>query len=174
MRVLTASDSERVMEALTVAYLTFRERESTEDRSGTHVERSLSEVAGAAAVLGELCVDVDVIVAGILQKVVGGIDAHKRKKIELRVGNSSVALALAYLRMPTYGAKLDSYGDHSAEDHIQMLVAVTDDYRALYIRLAERTHVLRVLRRLCSDAVETRRVALEARHIYAPLAHKMG
>jgi (p)ppGpp synthase/HD superfamily hydrolase len=174
MRVLTASDSERVMEALTVAYLTFRELETTEDRSGTHVERSLSEVAGAAAVLGELCVDVDVIVAGILQKVVGGIDAHKRKRIELRVGNSSVALALAYLRMPTYGAKLDSYGDHSAEDHIQMLVAVSDDYRALYIRLAERTHVLRGLRRLCSDAVETRRVALEARHVYAPLAHKMG
>lgn len=55
-----------------------------------------------------------------------------------------------------------------------MLVAFLDDYRTLYIRLADRLHTLRLLGTLPLDAVDKKKITQEALSVYAPLAHKMG
>ena len=61
-----------------------------------------------------------------------------------------------------------------SEHKIQMLVSTAEDYRALYIRLADRLHTMRVLRSLPLEESERVKIALEALHVYAPLAHKMN
>lgn len=169
IRHFNESDCELVVESLTIAYIALRGKNTVRS-----LEESIEKAAGIAAVLGELKADTNVVLAGILHDVVSDVDDREREYLTTIFGDDVVQLSHQYCRLPRYMARRTAYTDMQAENQLQMLVVLAEDYRTLYIRLAERLHTMRALRSLPIAHSDRMQIALEARSVYAALAHKMG
>lgn len=170
----TAEDTAMVLQAMRLAYCAFYGK-----RTQRSLEALINRARGTAAVLGELKADLPVVLAGILHDVLaelpmGEFPFEMRSNLVRMFGFDAITLAEDYSRLPKYQARTAEYSPMASENRVQMLVALSEDYRSLYIRLADRLHVMRVLRSLPLEEDERRKIALEALHVYAPLAHKMG
>lgn len=163
------TECQLVVEALTIAYIALRGKNTSRS-----LEESIERAAGIAAVLGELKADASVVLAGILHDVVCDVDADQKRYLTNMFGKDVVLLSEQYCRLPRFMARRTQYTDMQAENQLQMLVALAEDYRTLYIRLADRLHTMRVLRNLPLGDRDRTQIALEARNVYAELAHKMG
>ena len=63
---------------------------------------------------------------------------------------------------------------HEAQNVRNMLFALTDDIRVVFIKLAEKLHSLRIMDSSPNDAHEGKEAARECLDIYAPLANRLG
>ena len=119
------------------------------------------------------------VIAGILHDVLSELPSNEffwemRSHLVELFGLEAVSLVEVYSRLPRFLARKTSYTPMQSENQVQMLVASAEDYRGLYIRLADRLHTMRVLRSLPLQDSERLKIAQEALNVYAPLAHKMG
>jgi len=175
MRLISAADRARLMEAFRVAHIVLWGK--TTLRS---MENSINRARGVACVLSELKADIDVVIAGILQDVYAQIQSDPnvteiREALLKRFGIVIVDLCDKYNKLPKFMARKAEYSPEASENHIQMLVATAEDYRALYIRIADRLYTMRILNDLKHlDEMDRCKIAQEALHVYAPLAHKMN
>lgn len=174
MKHLADSDVQRVIEALKIAYVALWGKQTSRS-----LEASINLATGLAAVLGELQASLDVVLAGILNEVVADLEGPERANLisalESRFGEDVVSLAQKCSSLPRFMARKADYTIVQSENQLQMLVMSVEDYRSLYIRLADRLHTLRVLRKLPDlDDQDRKKIAQEALNVYAPLAHKMG
>jgi len=139
-----------------------------------------AEVARRALELAEivatLAVDDEVVLAALALPLLdsGALD---EKTALPRFGRDAVRLAreltnIGHFGLPAQWNPALRLSDAQAETLRKMLLAVVTDPRLIVLRLAEQLHALRNAKLLSAD--EQRRLALETREIYAPLANRLG
>jgi GTP diphosphokinase / guanosine-3',5'-bis(diphosphate) 3'-diphosphatase len=132
-------------------------------------EDFLSHSVAVATILAELQMDSTTIAAALLHDVVEDSDvplAQIRNNFGLEVAD--LVDGLTNLSSLTFR----SSAEEQAENYRKLLLSVAKDARVIIIKLADRLHNMRTLEHL--DVERQRRIALETREIYAPLAHRFG
>lgn len=170
-------DQMKIQRALAVAYVGLWGKITLRS-----LEESINRAAGIAWVLGDLDVRSDddylltLIISGILHEVIKEHSDNTvvNKALTESFGVDVRILSQDYLKLPRFMARRTNYTEDQAEIQLQMLIACAEDYRTLYIRIADRVHAMRVLRKLPLDDLDRKKIAQEALYVYAPLAHKMG
>ncbi len=90
--------------------------------------------------------------------------------VEKRFGREVSGLVEGVTKLS--GLHFDSREAAQAENFRKMLLSMSRDLRVIFIKLADRLHNMRTIEFLRPE--KGRRIALETREIYAPLAHRLG
>jgi len=127
-----------------------------------------------ATVLADLQLDTDTLAAALLHDVVEdcGVPLHD---IEASFGSEVARLVDSSTKLdkairPTRGET--TRRESQTENLRKMLVAMAEDLRVVFIKLADRLHNMRTLHALPTE--KRRAIAQETLDIYAPLAHRLG
>jgi GTP pyrophosphokinase len=138
-------------------------------------ESTLRHALAVAEILADMDLDWETLVAAILHDVLPG-DHIGPESLERRfsLGVSRMVRDMAKIGFVARG---HSEGRHKSEaEHTEnlrrMLLSIADDIRVVLIVLAERLHIMRILKRLPEQV--QRREARETQQIYAPLANRLG
>jgi RelA/SpoT family (p)ppGpp synthetase len=122
-----------------------------------------------ARILADLHMDVDTICAALLHDVVEDTEFSK-EDISERYGAVVAELVDGVTKLA--GNHFTSRTEASEASFQKMMIAMTQDYRVVLIKLADRLHNMRTLGSM--PAEKKRRIAKETIQIHAPLARKMG
>jgi GTP diphosphokinase / guanosine-3',5'-bis(diphosphate) 3'-diphosphatase len=132
-------------------------------------EPYIAHPVAAAAILADLHLDPDTIVAAILHDVIEDTPTPKNQLAE-RFGADVAELVDSVTKLDQI--KFKSREEAQAESFRKMLLAMTRDLRVILVKLADRTHNMRTIEAM---AVTRRRaIARETLDIYAPIAERLG
>ncbi|MBN1998894.1 bifunctional (p)ppGpp synthetase/guanosine-3',5'-bis(diphosphate) 3'-pyrophosphohydrolase [candidate division KSB1 bacterium] len=122
-----------------------------------------------AKILTNLKMDYETIAGGILHDIAEDtpytIDVVKQK-----FGDNIAQLVDGVTKIS--GLKYGELETQQAENFRKMLLSMVRDIRVILIKFADRLHNMRTLQFLPES--KRRRIALETREVYAPLAHRLG
>jgi GTP pyrophosphokinase len=129
-----------------------------------------------AEIVRTLDADEDVVIAAMLQPLMEE-KLLDRDGAERQFGEAAVQLARALSQLGRFGLPADWTPDRGlessqAEALRKMLVAVVGDVRLVVVKLAEQLQRMRTAKSL--DAALRRKLAIETREVYAPLANRLG
>jgi GTP pyrophosphokinase len=163
----TRTDSSRLQAAMAA----FRELELSPD--GESVRSTALQVA---EIVRALDADDDVIIAAMIQPLLD-VDHLEREGAEKRFGAEPARLARALSQLGQFGLPADWTPDRGleaaqAEALRKMLLAVIGDVRLVVVRLAEQLQKMRSAKSV--GAAVQRKLAVETREVYAPLANRLG
>jgi GTP pyrophosphokinase len=129
-----------------------------------------------ADIVRSLDADDDVVIAALLQPL---LDAGhiEREGAAQRFGEDSLRLARALSQLGEFGLPADWAPERGleaaqAEALRKMLLAVIGDVRLVVVRLAQQLQRMRSAKDV--GAVRQRKLAVETREVYAPLANRLG
>jgi GTP pyrophosphokinase len=139
--------------------------------SAEPLRRAALEVAD---IVRTLDADDDVALAALLQPLLEFVDLHAVRE---RFGEESVRLARALSQLGEFGLPPDWTPERGlepaqAEALRKMLVAVIGDVRLVVVKLAEQLQKVRAAK--SRDAADRRKLAVETREVFAPLANRLG
>eukprot|EP00588_Corethron_pennatum_P026827 CAMPEP_0194320898 /NCGR_PEP_ID=MMETSP0171-20130528/17161_1 /TAXON_ID=218684 /ORGANISM="Corethron pennatum, Strain L29A3" /LENGTH=1078 /DNA_ID=CAMNT_0039078599 /DNA_START=434 /DNA_END=3670 /DNA_ORIENTATION=- len=163
---LGTSNVVRVRDALRVA---FRAHRGQMRKSG---EPFVIHPVEVCKLLASLRIDSEAVVAGLLHDTVEDTDLTFTQ-VEALFGETVRTIVEGETKV----SKLPSiaftdYADEQAENLRQMFVAMTDDYRIIIVKLADRLHNMRTLAHMKPE--KQQKISRETLDIFAPLAHRMG
>ena len=129
-----------------------------------------------AHIVRSLDADDDVVIAALLQPLLDA-DLMDREAAEKRFGADATRLARGLSQLGEFGLGADWTPEQGleagqAEALRKMLLAVIGDVRLVVVRLAVQLQKMRAAKSL--DPVLQRKLATEAREVYAPLANRLG
>lgn len=165
---LQPPDRERVRPALEYA---FAMHDGQMRKSG---EPYIVHPVAVAAILADLRLDPETLMAGLLHDTIEDTDATGHD-LEQRFGMAVRRIVEGETKV----SKLSKFAhaqapaeERKAEDLRQMFIAMSEDVRIIIVKLADRLHNMRTL-----DAMpphKQARISRETLEIYAPLAHRLG
>ncbi|MDD3806530.1 MAG: bifunctional (p)ppGpp synthetase/guanosine-3',5'-bis(diphosphate) 3'-pyrophosphohydrolase, partial [Candidatus Marinimicrobia bacterium] len=135
-------------------------------RSG---EPYFEHVYQTALILTDLSMDATTICSGMLHDIVE--DTAISEEIVAKEFSPTIAFLVKGVTK-IGGIKFNSEQEQQAENFRKMLLGVAEDIRVLIIKFADRLHNMRTLGSL--PLSKQRRIAIETRDVYAPLAHRLG
>jgi len=163
---LGTENAHKVKEALKVAYCAHRgqARKSGEPFVIHPVEVSI--------LLAGLKMDAETVMSGLLHDTVEDTELTFDQIEEMfgPIVKSIVEGETKVSKLPRLA--FNNYADEQAENLRQMFVAMTDDYRIIIVKLADRMHNMRTLRFMKPE--KQQKISRETLDIFAPLAHRMG
>ncbi len=132
-------------------------------------EPYIAHPVAAAAILADLHLDPDTIVAAILHDVIEDTPTPKNQLAET-FGADVAELVDSVTKLDQI--KFKSREEAQAESFRKMLLAMTRDLRVILVKLADRTHNMRTIEAMA--APRRRAIARETLEIYAPIAERLG
>lgn len=162
----------KIYHALTVAYLAHRGQTR---KSG---EPFIIHPVQVCLLLAGLKMDGETVIAGLLHDTVEDTDLtfDQVEKLFGKTVRNIVEGETKVSKLPKMVAASlstsDDAADEQAENLRQMFVAMTDDYRIIIVKLADRLHNMRTLRHMKLE--KQVKISRETLDIFAPLAHRMG
>lgn len=122
-----------------------------------------------ALILAELHLDSTTIAAGLIHDAVEDTQI-KLDRVKQEFGEEITSLVDGVTKLGA--VKFKSEAEQQVEYFRKMLLSMAKDIRVILIKLADRLHNMRTLEHL--DPEKRKRIALETREVYAPLAHRFG
>ena len=122
-----------------------------------------------AKILADLLVDKSTIIAALLHDVLEDTDT-KPEEIKERFGDDVLNLVLGVTKLGKYQFK--SKEQRQAENFRRMIIAMANDVRVIFLKLADRLHNMRTLNYMAQ--AKQQKIAQETLDIFAPLAHRLG
>ena len=120
-------------------------------------------------ILANWNIDVETIVAGLLHDVIEDTSITKEdisKEFNKDIGN----LVEGVTKLS--GIKFNSKKQEQAENFMKMFISMAKDIRVILIKFADRLHNMSTIEHLSES--KRKRIALETKEVYAPLAHRLG
>ena len=159
----TNSDVDLICRAFNFAY---QLHEGQTRKSG---EPYIAHPVAVAGILRELGGDKAMIAAGFLHDVVEDTDVTV-EDIEQRFGQEVALLVEGVTKLSKFN--FSNKTEQQAENFRRMFLAMAKDIRVIVVKLSDRLHNMRTLEPLRPD--KQRRIALETKEIFAPLANRLG
>ncbi len=132
-------------------------------------EEYVSHTVEVATILASLQMDTDTIVAGLIHDTLEDTELSVRD-IERHFGPHVAAIVDGVTKLGK--VHFGSTSEQQVENYRKMLLSMASDARVILVKLADRLHNMRTLEHL--EEPKRRRIAIETREIYAPLAHRLG
>lgn len=122
-----------------------------------------------AKILIGLKMDYETVAGGVLHDVAEDTEVSI-ETVEKEFGSNIALLVDGVTKISEI--KLLEFEERQAENFRKMLLSMVRDIRVILIKFADRLHNMRTLEYLPEK--KRRRIALETREVYAPLAHRLG
>ena len=122
-----------------------------------------------ATLLAQLRLDTASIIVGLIHDVVEDTEISL-SDLEQRFGSEVATIVDGVTKLGK--VQFRSATEQQVENYRKMLLSMAEDARVILVKLADRVHNMRTLEHLSEN--KRRRIALETREIYAPLAHRLG
>jgi GTP diphosphokinase / guanosine-3',5'-bis(diphosphate) 3'-diphosphatase len=132
-------------------------------------EPFIAHPVAAAAILADLRLDADTIVAAILHDVIEDTPTPK-DQLAARFGAVVAEIVDGVTKLDQI--KFKSREEAQAESFRKMLLAMVRDLRVILVKLADRTHNMRTIEAMAP--ARRRAIARETLEIYAPIAERLG
>jgi GTP diphosphokinase / guanosine-3',5'-bis(diphosphate) 3'-diphosphatase len=132
-------------------------------------EDYLAHCVEVTAILAELHLDTFSLSAGLIHDTVEDTDVTLEDVREM-FGQEIATIVDGVTKIGK--VQFRSSTEQQVENYRKLLLSMAQDARVITIKLADRLHNMRTLEHLRTD--KRRRIALETREIYAPLAHRLG
>jgi GTP diphosphokinase / guanosine-3',5'-bis(diphosphate) 3'-diphosphatase len=132
-------------------------------------EPFIAHPVAAAAILADLRLDADTIVAAILHDVIEDTPTPK-DQLATRFGADVAEIVDGVTKLDQI--KFKSREEAQAESFRKMLLAMVRDLRVILVKLADRTHNMRTIEAMAP--ARRRAIARETLDIYAPIAERLG
>jgi GTP pyrophosphokinase len=132
-------------------------------------EPYIAHPVAVAGLLRDLGGSAPMIAAGFLHDIIEDTEVTG-EELERRFGAEVRRLVEGVTKLSKFN--FSSKTERQAENFRRMFLAMAQDIRVIVVKLADRLHNMRTLEHLTDD--KRRRIALETREIFAPLANRLG
>ena len=129
----------------------------------------VTHAVGVATILAQLRLDSASVTAGLIHDVVEDT-AVDLTDVEAQFGAEVAAIVDGVTKIGR--VRFRSSAERQVENYRKLLVSMAQDARVILIKMADRLHNMRTLEHL--QPAKQRRIALETRNVYAPIAHRLG
>ncbi|MEE2876403.1 MAG: bifunctional (p)ppGpp synthetase/guanosine-3',5'-bis(diphosphate) 3'-pyrophosphohydrolase [Candidatus Neomarinimicrobiota bacterium] len=122
-----------------------------------------------AQLLAEWNMDLNTIIGGILHDCIEDTNSTFQE-VSDEFGEEVAELVDGVTKLG--GIEFDSRREKQAENLMKMFLSMAKDLRVIIIKFADRLHNMRTIEYL--PLIKQRRIAVETRDVYSPLAHRLG